>query len=208
MSKSTSAIFLDRIMNFAQRERRKTVIVALSSFMAMALVCHFIFQGPSLATAAPRPYVSDNLAGRGAAIPEILPANAMDQWLKEPKQPAKRNLFALNLEEYPADSSSNPNGTNRLSQDQKDQPLWDDVAKSLATQADQRRERELRVKNLQRSAAKLSLQKIIVGPPAKAMVNGEVIDEGGSIASFRVVKIESDRITVEKDGITLDVVMH
>jgi hypothetical protein len=105
-------------------------------------------------------------------------------------------------------SSNNSNGSNRLSQDQKEQPLWDDVAKSLAAQADQKRDRELRLRNLQRMAATLSLQKIIVGPPAKAQVNGELVEEGGFLGSFRVLRIESDRVTVEKDGITLDVVMH
>jgi hypothetical protein len=82
------------------------------------------------------------------------------------------------------------------------------VAKSLSARADQKREQEFRMKNLQRAAAKLSPQQVVVGPPAKAQLNGEWIEEGGFVGSFRVVRIESDRITVEKDGITLDVPVH
>jgi hypothetical protein len=128
--------------------------------------------------------------------------------LKEPRQPPKRNLFALNLEDYPTDSSLTPAAVSRSSNDEKDQSLWDDVAKSLSTRADQKREQEFKMKNVQQAAAKLSLDQVFAGPPARAQVNGELVEEGSFIGSFRVLRIESDRITVEKDGITLDVPVH
>jgi hypothetical protein len=207
MSKKTSAILLSRFVELARRDWRRTLIVALAGFVVLTAFCHFLFRGPTSAPAAAFS-PSDNSAAGPVAIAPLSSSPAVNNWLKEPKQPAKRNVFALNLEDYPTDSSASPTAISRQSDDQKDQSLWDDVAKSLSAQADQKREREFRLKNLQRSAAKLSLQKIIAGPPAKAQVNGELIEEGGQVASFRVVRIQTDRITVEKDGITLDVPVH
>ena len=199
-------IILDRFIELAQRDPRRTTVVAVVSFVMLSLSSHFLLEGP-----APAPGVvfreapSGNPATEPAAPAPAVSDEAVRRWLKQPLDPAKRNIFALNLDDYPTETSPIAGSAARVDHDQKDQILWDDVAKSLAARADQKREQDLRTKNLQRAAAKLLVQKVDTGPPSKAQVNGEWIEEGGFVASFRILRIEAQRITVEKDGITLDV---
>jgi hypothetical protein len=209
MWKKKLEIWLDRFMELVRQDRRKTVIVGLAAFVMVAVSCHFLLRGPAPAPGGVFQSVSsDNPANDANGLAPLGSSEALGQWLKEPKQPSQRNVFALNLEDYPTDSSATPTAISPESNDQKDQSLWDDVAKSLSAQADHKREREFWLKNLQRAAARLSFQKVFPGPPPKAEVNGELIEEGSFVASFRVLRIEPDRITVEKDGITLDVPVH
>jgi hypothetical protein len=206
MMNGKAEVILDRFIVLAQRDPRKTTVVAVVTFVMLSLSSHFLMDGPA---AAPAMIIREAPSGNAAAEPvapvQALSDEAVGIWLKEPVSPAKRNLFALNLDDYPTEASSGSGGAGRLQHDQKDQILWDDVAKSLATQADQKREQDFRMKVLQQAAAKLLVQKVDIGPPAKAQVNGEWLEEGGFVASFRILRIEAERITLEKDGITLDV---
>jgi hypothetical protein len=210
MWKKRWAMRFERAVELARQERRKLAIVSGAGLLLLSLAFRFLFRGPIAAPAAifTSP-ASDSRIVESTADAPPSSSKAMNEWLNEPKQPVKRNAFALNLEDYPTDASLTATAApNRFSTDQKDQSLWDDVAKSLSAQADHKREQELRLKNLQQAAAKIAPQQIIIGPPPKAQVNGELIEEGGFIGPFRVLRIASDRITVEKDGITLDVPMH
>ena len=86
----------------------------------------------------------------------------------------------------------------------------DPVAKSVPNPADQLRERQILIQNLQSQAAKLRLQTIIMGSTEagpKAIVEGQLVQEGDVVASFRVLKIESRRIVVEREGIKLEIAM-
>jgi hypothetical protein len=93
--------------------------------------------------------------------------------------------------------------------------FWDAVAKSLPSQADQKKERQILAENLQLKAAELKLQSTVLGPTPKALVNGELVSEGDVLASgsgesrtpFRVLKIEPRRIIVEREGIMLEIPM-
>jgi hypothetical protein len=209
MSKKQMTILFDRAVELARRDRRKTALIGAVGLLLLSLSCRFLSQGPNSAPAAivvlPP---SSNPVVESPATVELSNSGAVTAWLKEPRQSAKRNLFALNLEDYPTDSSITAGAGNHISNAPSDQSLWDDVAKSLSARADQKREQEFRMKNLQRAAARLLPQQVIVGPPPRAQVNGEWIEEGSFVGSFRVLRIEADRITVEKDGITLDVPVH
>jgi hypothetical protein len=199
----------DIAVKFVRRNARITAGMGAAALVLTPLLCHFLLRGPASAPAANfTPVPSDNPIEPSAPDGSVSSSAAISDWLKEPRQPPKRNLFALNLEDYPTDSSLTPAAVSRSSNDEKDQSLWDDVAKSLSTRADQKREQEFKMKNVQQAAAKLSLDQVFAGPPARAQVNGELVEEGSFIGSFRVLRIESDRITVEKDGITLDVPVH
>jgi hypothetical protein len=209
MSKETRAIFFDWIIETARRDRRKAAIVGLASFVLLVLFVHFIFRGPNSSPAAILQAPTSDIARvETPALPVVPSSEAINEWLKQPQQSAPRNAFALNLDDYPTDSSSIPGAASRLSNDQKEQALWDDVAKSLSAQADQKREREFRTKNLQNAASRLSVQNIVLGPPAKAQVNGETVEEGSFVGSLHVLRIGTDRITVERDGISVEVPVH
>lgn len=209
MSNISVAVFLDRTTELLRQDWRKTTAAGGAFILLLIFTCRLVLRAPGAAPAAVFPFTAaDNQIGLSNPPAPISSSEAINQWFKQPIEPAKRNIFDLNLEDYPTDALPSPGGNNRILDEQQSQMLWDDVAKSLAAKADHRRERELRLKNLQRSASNLTLQQIFAGPPAKARVNGEMVDAGSVIASFRIVRIESDRIIVEKDGMTLVVTAH
>jgi len=82
--------------------------------------------------------------------------------------------------------------------------FWDQVAKSLAARTDERNAGIALRDNLVREAEKLNLQSTLMTAPPKALVNGELVGEGDVVASFRVLKIEAQRIVIEREGIMLE----
>jgi hypothetical protein len=77
----------------------------------------------------------------------------------------------------------------------------------MALQADQRDKQENLRANFKTLAAKLRLESTMPGAQPRAMVNGELVGEGSVVAGFRVIKIEARRITIEREGIQLEIQM-
>jgi len=127
---------------------------------------------------------------------------ALLDWARQPVPPAlSRNLFAVNYEYFPQDGTKPaapvvhvPHGDG----------FWDQVAKSLAARTDERNAGIALRDNLVREAEKLNLQSTLMTAPPKALVNGELVGEGDVVASFRVLKIEAQRIVIEREGIMLE----
>jgi len=135
------------------------------------------------------------------AAPNRSAVAAMQKWADAPVPPVSRNLFAVKIEYFPVDGSR----TSPLPQ--SDDGFWQRLEKSMALQADQRDKRENLIANFKDEAAKLRLESTMIGPQPKAMVNGELVGEGNVVASFRIVKIETRRIIVEREGIRLEIQM-
>jgi hypothetical protein len=81
--------------------------------------------------------------------------------------------------------------------------FWDELAKSMTSHADVKKERQILVENLARQASQLRLQSTIMSASPKAVIDGGLVGEGDVVASFRVLRIEPRRITVEREGIKL-----
>jgi hypothetical protein len=130
------------------------------------------------------------------------PAVPLAQWAHEPIEPVGRNLFCIPLDYYPY-----PDGAH--SQDGGD-GLWDQLAKSMSTQADARREHLALVDNLRTEAADLKLQGTVLGTIPKAWINGSLVQLGQMIGTsgFRLMQIESRRIVVEREGVRLSIEMN
>jgi hypothetical protein len=120
-------------------------------------------------------------------------------WLNQPVVPIRRNLFIVQIDRFPLDSA----GENR----QAISGIWERATKSLFQQADQFRERQRVVEAVRRDASAIELQSTIMGSQPKALVNGTCVGIGETVASFRVLDIEPRRITVERDGVRLDIAM-
>jgi hypothetical protein len=131
------------------------------------------------------------------ARPELL------EWSRGPIPPVGRNLFAIKLDYYPQDQSK-VDQTLRIP---GGDGFWDKVAKSMASKADQHKERQILIENLQLQAMQIKLQSTVMGAMPRALVNGSVVREGDVIASFRVFRIEARRIIVEREGIKLEIPM-
>jgi len=124
----------------------------------------------------------------------------MVEWSRQPIPSAlSRNLFVVNYEYFPQDGTkpvivhvSHGDG------------FWDQVAKSMAFRADQKEARDALRENIRQQAEKLNLQSTLMTAPPKALVNGELVGEGDVVASFRVLRIEAQRIVIEREGIMLE----
>jgi hypothetical protein len=86
--------------------------------------------------------------------------------------------------------------------------FWDQLAKSTHAQADQRKERQILIENLQRQASQLRIQTILMGENPRALINGTLVGEGDVAASFRVLRIEARRLVVEREGVRLEILMN
>ena len=151
---------------------------------------------------------ADNPPPFGATAVEthVLPhaldsATALRQWMESPGAPLTRNLFEVELERFPNDGSV-------VQTTNKDVVgFWDELAKSMTFRADVKRERQILMENLARQASQLRLQSTIMGASPKAVIDGGLVGEGDVVASFRVLRIEPRRITVEREGIKLEIQM-
>jgi hypothetical protein len=126
---------------------------------------------------------------------------ALQKWSEQPVPPITRNLFAVRIEYFPIDGS-------RTAQSDSEEGFWAKLEKSMALQADQKDKRENLKANITAQAEKLNLQSTVMGPSPRAMVNGDLVGEGDVVADFRVLKIESRRIIVEREGIRLEILMR
>ena len=161
--------------------------------------------GPSRATASVSESTTDNPSRFGASssgaknAPDV--QAALREWMDAPAMPLRRNLFAIDLERFPLDGSVTSVST-------KSSGFWDDLAKSMTFQADVRKERQILIENLHQQASQLRLQSTMMGATPKAVINGELVEEGEVVAAFRVLKIEARRIIVEREGIKLEIQMR
>jgi hypothetical protein len=139
--------------------------------------------------------VSDKLRGHQAG---------RASWSAIKLMPPSRNLFQVDYDRYPQSGKSTTPGA-AVKQQSGDSS--GDTAKSVATPADLKKERQILATNLQAQAAGLKLQTTVMGAQPKALVNGSLVKEGDTIASFRIVKITARGMVIERDGIKLEVEM-
>jgi hypothetical protein len=124
------------------------------------------------------------------------------EWLSNPLRAIERDLFAVRLEHFPTDGSRWHRGGGVAAEG-----FWEQLEKSTAAQADQRREREILVENLRRQAGQLRLETIVMGERPGAMISGQPVGEGDVVKSFRVVRIEARRVVIEREGIRFELQM-
>jgi hypothetical protein len=125
----------------------------------------------------------------------------LQKWVEGPVPPISRNLFAVRVDYFEVDGSRTTKSA------ETEEGFWSKLEKSLALQADRMDKRENLVANFTAQASKLDLQSIVMGSQPRAMVNGKLVGEGSVVADFRVLKIESRRIVVEREGIRLEIQM-
>jgi hypothetical protein len=175
--------------------KRSSVLAGLGVVM-LVLWARLLLNGPASATAS--------LIRRSVAAITDSPApmmrgpssNPVLDWLAQPKRPVQRNLFAIKLDYY-----ARAAGKTASSESQ------DDPTKPPADEADQARQQQILLDNLQTQAAKLKLQTTLMGTTPRAMVNGQLVKEGDTVEGFTVVKIAPRKITVQQDGAVLEIEM-
>lgn len=127
----------------------------------------------------------------------------LQQWARQKSRVAmNRNPFVVPLDFYPSEGS---NGSEEVS---AGNGYWDLLRKSMSARADQQEQRQILIDNIRIAAESLKLDSTILGSTPGAMVNGQVVHEGSTVAGFRVLKIESNEVIMEREGIRLAVIMN
>ncbi|MFT3785251.1 MAG: hypothetical protein QM770_03675 [Tepidisphaeraceae bacterium] len=155
-------------------------------------------------------------SGDSADKGEQLRADKLERWLQKRYDAPARNLFALNLDLFPrADAGTAAKAAQPITSAQSDR-FWDRLAKSITTQADLRRQRQIRLENVLAVAGKLRLQStMITGGVPRAMIDGRLYKVGDVITvegsspkvTFRVDRIGARSVVLDRDEAKLELGM-
>lgn len=197
-----------RLIDIVKRDPKKAGALIILLAVLAAMWGKMLSGGkmdPAAATAAPSQWdassqtfdANDQYSRSPSATASLM------EWLRSPLVPVDRNLFAVKFDYFPQDGTT----VNQTLHSPTGDGFWDQMAKSMTAKADQKREQQILIENLQLQAAQLKLQTIMMGSRPKAMINGEMVEEGDVVGSFRILKIEARRVIVERDGIRLGILM-
>ena len=185
-----------------QDPKKAGILVVLLLILGIAGVRAAMVMAPA---AAPANSLAVPGAGSGLTAPRglgdsprVAAAKSLQDWLSKPATQLSRNVFAIRLDYFPSD------GTQTM-RSPEDGGFWDELAKSVQAQADEKSARRRALNRIMNEAAQLRVQSTLMGPNPKALVNGQLVREGDVVASFRIDKIESRRIIVEQMGIKLEI---
>jgi hypothetical protein len=187
---------------------KSSVLTGLALIMAIAWIRVLVggHTSPSSAqaastSAAPAATV---LSDEPAALHRLSDSGGatLQQWARQPTRPLTRNPFAVSLEYYPTDVSKSDDPTSA------GVGYWNLVSKSMSSRADQQEQRQILIDNIRIAAEALKLDSTIMGATPGAMVNGEMVREGSTVAGFRVLKIEARQLIVEREGVKLAIMMN
>lgn len=192
--------------------KKLAFLTVLMLVFAIVMFRTFFSGGPAAARASIRRAQETAPAGAVERVSggTVATSAATVQWLKRPIMPLSRDLFAIHVEDYPLVATKAatlaPSPVTGF---------WDDIEKSRSGPADQKKRREMLIEDLQREAAKLRLQTTMMGPVPQAIIGGNLVREGSLVSpggadagvEFRVLKILSRRVVVEREGIRLELSM-
>jgi hypothetical protein len=169
-------------------KNRGLVIGACGALIAIAAFC----AGPESASGGGS--ASHNITVNVAppATSDASDNSTIADWLNSQKLAPGQNPFVVHLDAFPVAG----NGV-----------AGDELGKSTGGPADQKKQRPQVLSELQRTAAGLRLQSVVMGMTPTAVINGVSAKEGDVVASFRIVRIESSGIVVEKDGAQFDIAL-
>lgn len=194
--------FQNRLIAQCKAQPARSAILALLILALLGLwIRHFAGGGSVTKATAVTPVAA------AAVVPapssENLPksAQALRSFLGRSPALVRRNLFVVKLEHFPTDASRPaPLAPSAAS------GFWADLAKSMAVRADQEKARHILIQNLQTQASKLNLQGTMRSNDSpRALVDGKLVGEGDVVAGFKILKIEPNRIIVEREGVRLEV---
>ena len=196
MQPQSPASKFEKIRSVISHDPKRNGLLAGLGIIMLVLWGRLLLNGPASATAS--------LIRRSVAAISEPPiptshastSNPVLDWLGKPRGIVDRNLFAIHLDYYARadDRKSIADGN-------------DDATTTPTAEADQKREQQILLENLQTQAAKLKLQTTLMGDTPRAMVNGQLVQAGDAVEGFKVVKIEARQIVVQQDGVTLEISM-
>jgi hypothetical protein len=148
----------------------------------------------------------------GAAASTGTVSATFQGWLRAPVAPVSRNLFYINLEQFPrakggpASVPAPAAGASEREGILQENPAQQAKSPGGPSEESEEPESEMSAADrVARQAGRLHLQSVLMGTTPRAMIDGQLLAEGDVVANFRVLKIEARGITVEREGIKLEV---
>ena len=183
-----------RLIAEISRDKKKAVILVVLLLVAVFFVGKMLLKSsPEAATAAANPTA---LATAGTPMSSG-PVNPKSPKVEAPKDAAKaitRDIFMPDLSIFPhVKKATGTNGSVNVVEDEQSK-----------RDAEFRRKKEL----IREQGAELHLESTITGRVPIAIINGTVLGPDGVINGFRIVKIDSQACVLEKEGITLKLIME
>lgn len=213
--------FLEKLPEPIRRDPKKSAILAALTVVMVVLGIRQ-FTGNSTPAKARAALIGTNLAnerdaaGKSATSRETSNAanevnQHVSQWLGMPIKALDRNLFESKLENFQRLDSVLTDHAAVVA----DELFWEQLAKSLTSQADQKKQKLIRSENLQLAATSLRLQTTIMGSSPKALIDGRMVRAGDTVearsasvsVSFHVLKIEARRVVIESEGVRIELKM-
>jgi len=196
-----------RLAQVVRADPKKSSALAVLTLLMAGLWVRYVCSGLPSSAAGSRavgPVVAT--ADNSGAPAALKPAQLVQQWARGRIAPPSRNLFAVNLDEFPDDGMA-PKAAAPTTGD----GFWDELQKSLDMRADEKNRRRQVIENLRGLAAQLHVQSVEMGQTPKALVNGQLVGAGDTLtlpdAQFRVVSIAPEGIVVESQGVRLELLM-
>lgn len=220
MSASSNS-FMDKLPEPIRRDPKKSAVLAgLAVVLAVLGVRQFTgtaapakaraaLSGTNLATERSTPDISAK--SREAGNPQQDAGERVAQWLGMPIKALDRNLFESKLENFQRLDSVLADHAAVVA----DELFWEQLAKSLTSQADQKKQKLIRSENLQLAASSLRLQTTLMGSSPKALIDGRMVRAGdmveatlaGVSVNFHVLRIEARSVVIENDGVQIELKM-
>ncbi len=199
---ATAANLQQNVRAALAADPKRTTLLAGLAVVMIVLWVRALRGGPASASAFVEPAVASGVVETPLPfLPgPVASSNALIDWLGQPKRGAKRNLFVMHADHYSKDPLG-PGAHPKMSESASSE----ESEKSAVAQADQNREALLQ--KVTAGATALKLQSTFLGPVPTALVNGQLVREGDTVADFLVMSIAPRRIVVRQDGITLRISM-
>jgi len=190
--------FAAKLLSTLRQEPRKVATLTILVTFLTVIWFKALSGQPVLPAGAVASIISPTVSDLPApTVSDVSPE--LTKWRKQSPRPMSRNLFQIQYERFPEDGAAHPSQSAQKA-------FWDQIANSMDIKADQEKARNDSVVALRSEAAKLRPKATLnVNGVRTALIDGSLVSEGDVIKGFRILRIASDRIVVEKDGMRLEI---
>lgn len=190
----------NRALQACRVDPKKTTLMSVLAVVLVVMIARMTLSGAHPAAALASLVQPNRVALTPKAVTTNRNAAALARWLNQPAQPISRNLFATRLDFFPTDNTS-------VAQNSASGDFWSQLGKSIAQATDEENKRENLKESFRQQAGKLRLQSTMAGAQPRAMLNGKLVSEGNEVEGFRVIRIDTRRVVLERQGFRFELTM-
>jgi hypothetical protein len=175
----------DQLWVELKRDKKRATVLALLAVIALIVVGRLVLKRVSFASAkSPQsPPTAAAAATPEAARPSPGQETKHDDYLTRIDTTIKRDIFSPPEQFFP--------------------PMETPKTKVVETLNSRAAEKE----SIQKAAATMTVESTILSAIPKAIINGQLVQLGDTVNGFRIVEISSRTVTLEREGMTVQLEM-